>query len=293
MKRGEAGALAVAAVGHVILFGLLSAGFLSKSEPMTLPSHAIDVSLVDDVAMQAAAPSSVEAPAKSIAPDTGAPTDAPPPADAPESQPAPESKAPEPAPAKKPSDTPAPEKPKKPAAEKPEKSRTPERKETSRKPEAPAKTPTKSEGKAKAKPDKPRGSRLGDDFLKGITDSGEGKATTPRAEKMSATVVAGLADAIQRQVQPCANRITNPGPGANEIISKIRIQMNRDGSLAAKPQLRGQSGVNGENRRYSQRVAELAMSAFIACAPYKLPAEYYDVGGQGWKDIILNYKLPG
>ncbi|MBW4332176.1 cell envelope biogenesis protein TolA [Stakelama sp. CBK3Z-3] len=292
MNRGEASAIAVAALGHVILFGLLSAGFAAAPNPMELKSKPIDVSLVDAVAIESAAPTAIEPPAKSIAPDTGKPSDAPPPASAEVSDPAPESPAPEKAPAAKTSDTPAPEKPKpKPASEKSDSSKTASHKAPSRKTEK--STPTKSEGKAKAKPDKPRGSRLGDDFLKGITDNGEGKSTSPRAEKISNTIVAGLADAIQRQVQPCANRITNPGPGANEITSKLRIQMNRDGSLAAKPQLRGQSGVNGENRRYAQRVAELAMSAFIACAPYDLPAEYYDVGGQGWKDIILNYKLPG
>ncbi|GGO98648.1 cell envelope biogenesis protein TolA [Stakelama pacifica] len=291
MTRGEAGALAGAAILHAALFGLLSLGLREQSSPMELNSKSIDVSMVDEVAMQSAAPSSIEPPAESIAPDIGKPSDAPPPSSASMSDPTPESPAPEKAPASKPSETPAPEKPK-PASDKSSDSKTASRKESSRKTEKSA--PTKSQGKsANAKPEKPRGSRLGDDFLKGIADNSKGKAVTPRAQNISGVVVAGLADAIQRQVQPCANRITNPGPGANEITSKIRIQMNRDGSLAAKPQLRGQSGVDGENRRYAQRVAELAMSAFIACAPYDLPAEFYDVNGQGWKDIILNYKLPG
>ena len=99
-----------------------------------------------------------------------------------------------------------------------------------------------------------------------------------------------MGDAIARQVQPCANRINNPGPGANLIRSKLRLRMNPDGSLAGRPALTGQSGVTDENQRYAQRVGELAAAAVIQCAPYKLPSELYE---NGWKDIIINYRLPG
>jgi hypothetical protein len=52
----------------------------------------------------------------------------------------------------------------------------------------------------------------------------------------------------------------------------------------------GQAGVTEENGRYAARVAELATSAIIQCAPYELPAELYK---GGWEDIIVNYRLPG
>ncbi len=51
----------------------------------------------------------------------------------------------------------------------------------------------------------------------------------------------------------------------------------------------GQSGVDDDNQRYAQRVGELAIAAFIQCAPYELPDELYE---GGWQDIIMNYALP-
>jgi hypothetical protein len=132
---------------------------------------------------------------------------------------------------------------------------------------------------------------LGDDFRKSLAQAQQpGAATAPRAAKVSATAVAGLGDAIARQVQPCANRIPNPGPGANQIRSRLRLRMRPDGTLAARPALVGQTGVEGGNARYADRVAELATSAIIQCAPYELPAELYT---GGWEDIIVNYRLPG
>ena len=241
-----------------------------------------------------------------------------PPAPAPRPQPAPRPEprpAPKPAPAPKPVPKPVPKPAPKPApAPKPEPklARQPARPAPAR-PAAVAKAPPKAApakpAAAPAKPapkpaatrgqgtnaqattQRPRGGRLGNDFLKGIADTpAPGKAPAPRGTAVSAQSVAGLASAIQRQVQPCANKIPNPGPGANQIRSRIRLQMRPDGTFAAKPELRGQTGIDDENRRYAQRVSELAIAALTQCAPYELPADLYD---GGWKDIIINYKLPG
>lgn len=306
MERAEKYGLGVAAAGHVLLFGLLSVGFLSTPNPMKLESKPIDISLVDAVALESAAPATTEAPATSEAPEVGPPEDAAPaPSEAlPEPQPAPPQPAPpqpappkpappRPAPAPAPKAPPAKPQPPKPAAAKPA-------------PAAPAKPAPKPARPGLARPDvapdkpgqnpaakaaRPRGSLLGDDFKKSLAISSEkGTGQTARAANVSATAVAGLGDAIARQVQPCANRINNPGPGANQIRTKLRIRMNPDGSLAARPVVSGQTGVNDENGRYAQRVGELAGGAVIQCAPYKLPAELYD---GGWKDIIINYRLPG
>ncbi|RZM10524.1 MAG: cell envelope biogenesis protein TolA, partial [Sphingomonas sp.] len=81
MDRSEKIGLGVAVVGHVLLFGALSLGFLGAPElPKKIEQQPIDVSLVPDVALEATAPQSVETPAQSIAPDEGAPEDAAPPA---------------------------------------------------------------------------------------------------------------------------------------------------------------------------------------------------------------------
>lgn len=295
MNRGEGTGLAVAIIGHAVLFGVLSVGFLATPNANELKSQPIDISLIDEVAFEAAAPASVEAPAESMAPDPGPLEDAAPPAPAPEPAPEPQPPAPQPEPAPAPAPVPkavpkaAPKRPA-PAPEKAAPKATPKR-------EAAPKTPTRTAEKSKATGSstaakaRPRSSRLGDDFLKGVVaNESKGKAQTPRAQAVSGAAVAGLADAIQRQVQPCANRIASPGPGANQIRTRLRMQMQRNGSLASRPEIRGQTGVDDDNRRYAERVGELARAAVIQCAPYELPDELYE---GGWQDIIINYRLPG
>ena len=56
MERAEKIGLGVATAGHVLLFGLLSAGFLSTPNPLKLNSPPMDVSLVDEVALKSMAP---------------------------------------------------------------------------------------------------------------------------------------------------------------------------------------------------------------------------------------------
>ncbi|MES2337275.1 MAG: cell envelope biogenesis protein TolA [Pseudomonadota bacterium] len=308
MERAEKYGLGVAAAGHVLLFGLLSVGFLATPNPLKLESKPIDISLVDEVALESAAPAATEAPAPSEAPEVGPPDDsAPAPVEAPpEPQPAPPPPAPtppKPAPPKPAPPKPAPAPVARPAPAKPQPPKPAAAKPA---PAAPAKpvpkparpglsrpdvAPERSGANPSAKAARPRGSLLGDDFKKSLAIASEkGAGQAPRAAAVSATAVAGLGDAIARQVQPCANRINNPGPGANLIRTKLRIRMNPDGSLAARPVVSGQTGTNDENQRYAQRVGELAGAAVIQCAPYKLPAELYE---GGWKDIIINYRLPG
>ena len=65
MDRSEKIGLGVAVVGHVLLFGALSLGFLGAPElPKKIEQQPIDVSLVPDVALEATAPQSVETPAE-------------------------------------------------------------------------------------------------------------------------------------------------------------------------------------------------------------------------------------
>lgn len=325
MERAEKYGLGIAVAGHVALFGLLSVGFLSTPNPVKLTTKPIDISLVDEVALESAAPATTEAPAPAEAPEVGPVEDtAPAPAEAlPEPEPAPPPPAPvppppkptppkpvppkaAPAPAPKPAPVKAQPKPTPPKAEPAKAAAKPAPAKASPAPSPLTKSATKPARPGLSRPDvaperpgaaaaskatRPRGSMLGDDFRKSLAQSADkGTAQTPRSTNVSAQAVAGLGDAIAQQVQPCANRIPNPGPGANQIRTKLRIRMNPDGSLAARPVVSGQTGVNDENDRYKQRVGELASAAVIQCAPYKLPAELYE---GGWKDIIINYRLPG
>jgi len=139
-----------------------------------------------------------------------------------------------------------------------------------------------------------RAPRLGKNFLAGLSDPSPGKADKPQAPAISANAMAGIVAAIKRQVQPCANRQVDPGPGANRISVRLQLRLNRDGSLATAPKVVSTSGVDDENSRYAKRVGDLAIAAYTGCAPMRgLPEELYKTAKGGWNNVAINYKLPG
>lgn len=298
MERAEKIGLGLAAAGHAVLFGLLSVGFLATPNPLKLAPTPIDVSLVDDVGLEQQSPTPNVEPAQSVAPEEGAPEDAAPPAPV-EAPPEPESAPPQPvakpAPAPKPVPAPKPQ-PRRPtpAAEKAAPAKTAPAKVAS---DAASAKPTATRGTGKsatATAARPRGSRLGNDFLKGLSDRPSiSRSEAAPGAKMGAQAAADIGSAIQRQVQPCANRQVNPGPGASRIRVTINLRLNRDGSLAARPRVVGHTGVDDENSRYVDRVDDLAIASFVGCSPLRgLPEELYDVQN-GWSNFTLRYKLPG
>ncbi len=325
MERAEKIGLAGAVAGHVVLFGLLSVGFLDTPEPMKPKQAPVEVSLVKDVALEAAAPAATEPPSQAVAPETGEPEDAAPPV--PEPQPRPEP-APQPAPAPAPRPEPAPPKPAppkpappKPAPPKPAPAPKPVPQPKPRpKPAPPAaeKAPAKpaparpavaaaasatrappaaSKGAGKtpaATAARPRGGRLGSDFLKGLTaepSKARDSDAPPSAARVDGKALAAIQQAIARQIQPCADRQVDPGPGANQIVTTLNLRLNRDGTLSATPTVVRQSGVDDDNRRYARRVVDLGIAAFKGCSPLKLPAEYYATANGGWSNINYNWKL--
>ncbi|QNQ08776.1 cell envelope biogenesis protein TolA [Sphingomonas alpina] len=292
MERTEKIGLGVAALGHVVLFGALSLSWLwpAKSPPKVTP---IDISLVDDVALQSQAPPATEAPAQSQAPEEGPPEEAAPP-EAAEAEPAPTppAKQPEPAPAPKPAPK-APPPPKKEPVAKPDKAKTPPAKTSTAAVKPPS--PVKATGtKPNAVRRNPGGFALSEETLKGLSATkSTSKAETPPGATMNAQAAADIGSAIKRQVQPCADRQVNPGPGASRIRVTIRLQLNKDGSLAARPAITAHSGVDDENGRYVDAVDRSAIATFMGCSPLRgLPAELYDVP-RGWKTFSLRYNLPG
>ena len=350
MERSERIGLGVAVAGHIVLFGLLSVGFLATPNPEKLKQQPVEVSLVKDVGLEATAPQAVEEPAQSVAPETGEPDDAAPPTPA-EPAPEPATAPPEPAPAPKPAPPkPAPEtapkaEPKpKPAPPKPQPAPKPVEKpapkpkpdtaaaeraaarkaaaaEAAAKEAATAKAKAIADAKAAAaakakaaadakvkaaaaakargsgsdaasKASKPRGGRLGDDFLKGLTsEPSTSRSQTPRAAKIDANALASIVQAIARQIQPCADRQVDPGPGANEIVTTLNLRLNENGTLAATPTMVRQTGITPENERYAQRVRDLGIAAFKGCSPLKLPPQFYDTPNGGWNNINFKWKL--
>ena len=257
--RAEVAGTAAAVVFHVALIAALSTSLAHMASPPEPPS--MDVELVEDVGLQAAAPQSVATP--------------PPPSEAPEM-----GDAPEPVPAPAPAPVVAPSIP----APKPVVT-----------PQVNAAEKRQKQIQAKPAPPKaaPRVSRIGDDFLKGIAGSdAPSRAAKPAAATFDAKAKADIASLFKRLVQPCADSQVNPGDGANRIRVTVNLRLRPNGSLAGASVVRV-SGVDDDNERYEERVKDLAVSVYRECAPFRgLPAELYKTDQGGWSNINLTYKLP-
>jgi hypothetical protein len=96
----------------------------------------------------------------------------------------------------------------------------------------------------------------------------------------AATLSQSEIDALRARLRDCW---TVPAglAEARDLIVTVRIQFNKDGSLAADPRL-----MNQGNHPAFQAASESALRAVRRCAPYTFmpPAKY-----EGWKDIIVDF----
>lgn len=85
-------------------------------------------------------------------------------------------------------------------------------------------------------------------------------------------------DAFMGQVQKC----WNPPPGASEaeLMARIQVVLQPDGSLAATPQT-----IEAPSHPMGPAYAASAIRAIRMCAPYRLPAEKYEQ----WRDNVLTF----
>ncbi|HEV2569842.1 cell envelope biogenesis protein TolA [Sphingomonas sp.] len=258
MDRAEKLGLGAATAGHVVLFGLLSVGFLATPNPSKIERNPVEVTFAEDVGLEAMAPrASEQPPATSVAPELGEPEPAPPlPSQAlPEPAPAPAEPAPAPVPAPKPQ---------------------------------PVKPPVRQQQVAKAAPARPapparatpKGARLGPDFLKGLTET----ASVSRTAQASAPTIgpreqASLAAELKRQLKPH----WRPPSGAD--VEKLRVvieaRLAEDGSIIGQPRVIGPTGVTASNRAQADLFVERALAAVRRAAPYNFPKQYY----AAWRTI--------
>ncbi|MXO49368.1 energy transducer TonB [Erythrobacter vulgaris] len=124
------------------------------------------------------------------------------------------------------------------------------------------------------------GSRIGSDFLAGSGDSTTTSETRTPASQIGASAKASLVQAIARKIKP---RWQPPsGPDVDAITTFLRFRLNPDGSLAGRPEVVRQTGINDTNRAQASRHAEQAIRAVQLAAPFDdLPPEYYEA----WKNI--------
>jgi hypothetical protein len=286
MDRAEKAGLGVAIVGHLALFALLSLSLFAKTELPKIENPAIEVELVDEVALKSTAPS--PAPAAVPAPDEPEPTIAPPiPTPAPPppkllpTPPKPIAK-PDPKPVPKP--TPSPKPVPKPAPPKPAQAKPAPAKPTPVKP-SPAKP-------APAKPQATRGSGLSRNILSGISDAPEspprvkpstGAKPAPPATVAGPAVLASIGAEIRRQIKPHWKSPT--GADVELLKTTLSVQLAKDGSIIGSPTLVSQSGVNDSNRAQARLHVDQAIKAVRLAAPFKLPVDYYET----WKEIRPNF----
>jgi outer membrane biosynthesis protein TonB len=265
MDRAEQTGLGVAMVGHVALFTALSFGLLNAPKLPKLDSQPVEVTLATEVDVKSASP----APAP---PAQAEPTP-------PEPAPAPILAAPPPPPLiEKPEPKPAP----KPVA----------KLEPAPKPKP--KPVTKPVKVAKADPEARRRPGLSNSIVSNLTDTPTpakptkpGKVAPPTAvptespgisaAAMTGAQKASLNSLIYTQIRP--HWRPPSGADAELLITRLSVRLNKDGSLAADPEVITQDGINDSNRAQAKLHADRAIQAVRRAAPFNLPAQYYD----GWK----------
>lgn len=253
MERAEAAGLGVAVLAHGALLAALTLGLFSAAAPPP-PAPSIEVSFVDQVALDAAAPVPASAPPPSAPEEAAVPDDAPTPSEA-----APQAPVLAPAPVAR--ETPAP---------------TPPRASDSRdrrRPEEPRQTPGQRQ----------RAARLADLNLDSLGRDPAARPTPQAAPAaaMSAQARASVRQVIARALMRC-QRQPLPTPEAAAIRVDYRITLNRDGSLSSAEFVRV---INPDPALapYERRMRDLALNVINSCTPIRgLPPEFYDVPG-GWR----------
>lgn len=265
LNREESFGLVIALAAHVALGVLLA--LRPPSAPTIPPPERMTVTLSEDVGLTSTAPS-VADPAPDEAPELGeaAPEPAPLPAPKPEPkvQPKPAVTKPKPAPTVAARPLPQPTKAATPPKPAPKGATS-----TARAPNAAATQPAKAGG-----------SRIGNDFLKGVSGaSGKQATTAPPAATVGPAVRSALAGAISRQLKP---KWSAPqGIDAELLVTVLSWDLNPDGTLAGSPRVVRQDGITAANRAQAQRHAEQAIRAVRLAAPFNLPPEFYPA----WKRV--------
>ena len=151
------------------------------------------------------------------------------------------------------------------------------------KPSAKASAP--ADARTRRRPDAPAGaSRVGNDFLRGIPGGeARGAAQSPPAPRAGPQVAASLRQAISRELKP--HWVAPQGAEADLLSTKLKVTLNRDGSLAGTPQFVSQTGQTDANKAQQARHIEQAIRAVRLAAPFDLPEAYYDQ----WKVITPTF----
>ena len=86
-------------------------------------------------------------------------------------------------------------------------------------------------------------------------------------------------DALRARIAQCWSPPPG-GLGAEEIVVKLRLKLNEDGTLVGYPTV-----ANSGSSPFFQAAADSAVRAVYQCQPYSLPSDKYAL----WRDMILNF----
>lgn len=237
LKGEERLGLGVAVAAHVALFAALL--WHASREPVIVPpAERMSVSLAEEVSLESTAPDPSDAAQAAVAPVLSA----------------------EPEPVPQPTAEPV-RRPVERTIARPNPSPSP-RKTTSQRPR-----PSQSARPA-------GGTRLGDDFLRGVSDGDRNDARGTPAATFGAAEQASLSQAINRQLKP--HWSAPSGADAEKLVTVLAWELNPDGSLAGRPRVVSQAGITDSNRPQADLHAERAIRAVQLAAPFKLPDEFYD-----------------
>lgn len=106
---------------------------------------------------------------------------------------------------------------------------------------------------------------------------------TGRAARLAPSQRDALIGIIQAQLRRCWDAPLAAQSLPQPPVATLRIALNADGSLAARPQV-----VNADSDRLFQAVAESASRATQRCAPLSIPAEFAPFY-EDWKTMVVNF----
>ena len=234
IRGDERTGLIVALALHLALLAVLVTQALLEAPEYPKPERMV-VSLAEDIGLEATAPVPVADSRAAIAPEL--------------------SDRPEPAPERtEPQTRPAPERASTPAI-----TNSPRR-------EQPRQQPREAE--------RPKGSRLGDNFLAGAGTSSNTNETRAPAATFGSSERAALSSAITRALRP--HWSVPSGVDTDLLVSVVSWRLHPDGSLNGRPRLVSQRGINDSNRAQAALHAERAIRAVQLAAPFKLDERFYD-----------------
>lgn len=257
LSREERIGLGIAAAAHVALVAALVLHVRDDPTGLPIPER-MTVSLASEVSLESTAPDPSAEPQASIAPVLS-----------PEPEPMPEPIVePEPIREQVRPTPPRPREVERPTpAPRPTASSRPTPRETAR----PEPRPTQASRSG--------GSRLGEDFLRGVGGSERTESRGTPAERAGPAERASIAQAIVRQLKP--HWSAPQGVDAEKLVTVLSWELNPDGTLKGRPRVVRQTGITDSNRPQASLHAERAIRAVQLAAPFNLPEEYYDA----WKSI--------